>query len=145
MEGLFKWMQESLGVPVELNVFNAVGYADNVVAALFNQSGEMPFAVNETMHRLMERYLGIYFFDANFGDELAASLSATRLLAYIESALLNKVRLFEGERVEQPWRHLRFSFFSAHDTTLAAFLAVLGQPQLEGSGFASQCLLELVV
>ena len=128
MEGLFTWMQESLGVPIELNVFNAVGYVDNIVASFFNQSGDVPFAVNETMHRLMERYLGVYFFEGNFGDELAASLSSTRLLAYLENALLNKVQLYEGRQVGSPWRDLRFSFFSAHDTTLAAFLSGLGQP-----------------
>ena len=77
-------------VPVHLTVLDAIGYVDNLVATSFNNSGELPFAINETMIELMERYLGVHFFELQFGSETATALSTTHLLRYLEKVLTIK-------------------------------------------------------
>lgn len=87
----------------------------------------MRFVVNETMWKQITRYLGVYFYEDQFGIQESAILSTTKLLAYLQNALEQKRAAFKEGRKDDYWGKLRFTYFSAHDTTVAALLSSLEQ------------------
>jgi len=129
--GILKTISSVLGFKV-----STISSASNIHTALecdlFN-GNPWPPGMNETLFEQLAEIHGFSKFYTPFNDTEAQKLSCS---AFFQELIGNVKQAFDGG-------NLKFAYYSAHDTTLAAFLSCLDLVQEYNPPFASTLVFEV--
>lgn len=102
--------------------------------------------ITDEAKQLLDYFWWNYNYKGTFGNPEVSTLSASTFLNYVVDNFSAKVEAHKGSKNATEFhKNIKHIFFSAHDTTTAAFLSALGQQHTQTGNppLASMTLIEL--
>jgi hypothetical protein len=143
-EILFTEMYSNFNIlPNSLNFSSAYTYIDNYYSAWFDQM-VIPKDLTDDARTLVNKILRDGLYEGYFGLDLAIRLATTRFFNFLHTTIERKISALEGaDGTPDFYKHIKYMYLSAHDSSLSAFMSGLLQVQEEQVFFASDLLVEV--
>ncbi|CAI2366454.1 unnamed protein product [Moneuplotes crassus] len=140
-DNILKMIRENWGVEEELNFVTATDHTDNFYASYFDdrlvQKYKLPID-------LVDRILADQFYFFTFYFDEMVRISSTNFLNFLHTTFDSKINsIVTGEDDGSGIKDRKLFFFSAHDTTAAAFLSGIEQRQELQPFYATHNLIQL--
>jgi len=126
LQPLYDEMSKVWGINLEtLNLDTANQYLDSyIMIKIENKSIDND--LSPSGQELVHKYFWYLFYEGTYGDPQTAQLASTEFLNYVINTFKAKVSAHKNETdVPEFYKNIRHVYFSAHDTTIGAFLAAL--------------------
>ena len=143
---LYDEMSVKFGIQRETITLDAASaYIDTYEMAKM-QVKEIENDLSEESQKLIPKFLHSLFYKGIYGDPLTAKLSSTTFLNYVIDNFSAKIEAHKNStNASEFHKNIKFIYFSAHDTTVGAFLAAIEQQDSQESWppLATMNLIEL--
>jgi hypothetical protein len=146
LEPLYDEMLKVWGITKEdVHLDGAEQYLDTYIMANFEQK-PIENDLSLEAQELIDKYFWDLFYDGIYGNPKVAYLASTTFLNYVIDNFKSKVSAYEdSSKASEFHKNIRYIYLSAHDTTVAAYLAALDLQHSQKSlpPLASLTLIEL--
>lgn len=146
LEPLYEQMRDVWGINKDyVHLDGAEQYLDTYIMAHFEQK-PIENDISKEAQDLIDKYFWSLFYDGIYGNPKVAYLSSTTFLNYVIDNFKSKVDAYEDpSKASEFHKNIKHIYLSAHDTTVAAYLAALDLQNTQKSlpPLASLTLIEL--
>ena len=146
LQPLYDELSLKFNVPKEkLNIADAEHYIDSyVMAKVDGKSFDNDLSISS--QSLISIYYKYLFYNGIYAFEKAAKLTTSTFMQFLSSNVRSKIKAYNGDvSASEFHKNIRFILLSAHDTTVAGLISVvgLGNEQTEITPLASMLLIEV--